>query len=730
MKKIVMLSLSIVLIINAGYSQRDILLESEATNNTIQKKLVQKSNQKWNVLFSETIKPACSNMTGVVSNDTNLYGCSAIKPIIFKIDMNHNIIDSFDITGLPDASKSKVGAYMVGLAYDGTYYYMTHGTDTIYKIDLASKSVVGTIVLPTNTNPLGIAYAPDADGGNGGFWVSLYSKYQVQLFSLTGSLLSTITATDMNNNGEGVLWGLTYDTISPNGPFLFALERNTQRIIQIDVSAKKLYSPVYEINDDMPAWKNAYPYGIYIYQDYEGKDVLGVVYMKLYHIGYDLSTIRMPDVGLSIEGSNMKYYNKINVPITIGCNVYRSGLATVTSFDYHYSVGGKTYTQSITNESITDIYPSKYISHDSIYTPDKVQKDTFKIWFTNINGNPGINSDTLIVSLDIYDRYVQRIVMHELFSSSTCGPCKYGNENMKTIFDENEGKYACVKYQMDWPGTGDPYYTLEGKVRRNYYGVNSVPYLAVDGIYYNGNPSTYTSNLLNSEYEEPAFIDFHKVYKKIGEQKIYVKITVIPLRNISGNNKLFVALVEKETYKNAKTNGETEFHYVFKKFLTNSAGKMVTLLEDQHKVFDYTYEFNGLYRLPADGTEANIIDPTVENSVEDFDNLLAVFWVQNYTTGEVLQSGTVDELTSSINDRTENENQVNIYPNPANDVVNVVSNKEFTQLKVLNLLGQVIFNKEVKTKEYTINTSHFNPGLYIVQLQTPDGIINRKISIK
>lgn len=74
--------------------------------------------------------------------------------------------------------------------------------------------------------------------------------------------------------------------------------------------------------------------------------------------------------------------------------------------------------------------------------------------------------------------------------------------------------------------------------------------------------------------------------------------------------------------------------------------------------------------------------------------------------------------------------RLNIYPNPANDVVNVVSNKEFTQLKVLNLLGQVIFNKEVKAKEYTINTSHFNPGLYIVQLQTPDGIINRKISIK
>lgn len=725
-----MLSLSILLIINVGYSQADILLESEAPNNTIQKQLIQKSNQKWDFLFNETIKPKCSNMTGVVSNDTNLYGCSAIKPIIFKIDLNHNIIDSFEITGLPDAENSVVGAYMVDLTYDGTYYYMTHGTDTIYQMDFTTKSVVGTIVLPSATNPLGIAYAPDADGGNGGFWVSHYNKYQVQLFSRTGSLLSTITSTDLNNSGEGVLWGLTYDTISPNGPFLFALERNTQKILQIDVSAKKLYSPVYEINNDMPAWEGAYPYGIYIYQNYQGKDILGVVYMKLYHIGYDLSTIRMPNVGLSIEGLNMKYYHKINLPITIKCKVYRTGIDTITSFDYHYSVGGKTYTQSITSESITDIYPSKNVSHDSIYTPNKVQIDTFKIWFTNINGNNDINSDTLIFSLDIYDKFVQRIVMHEIFSSSTCGPCKNGNLVMKDIFDNNEGKFACVKYQMNWPGTGDPYYTLEGKTRREFYNVNSVPYLAVDGIYYNGNPSSYSSTLLNSEYEEPAFVDFHKVFKKIGDQKFFVKITVIPLRNISGLNRLFVALVEKETHDNVKTNGETEFHYVFKKFLTSSSGNSVTLVEDEHKVFEFNYEFKGDYRLPVNGKDTSIIKNSIEHSVENMDNLLAVFWVQNKTTGEVLQSGTVDELTSSIKEKTENETQVIIYPNPANDAVNVVSNKEFTQLKVFNLLGQLIFNKEVKAKEYTINTSHLNPGLYIVQLQTPDGIINRKISIK
>ena len=32
---------------------------------------------------------------------------------------------------------------------------------------------------------------------------------------------------------------------------------------------------------------------------------------------------------------------------------------------------------------------------------------------------------------------VQRMVLHEVFSSSTCPPCVAGNVNLKTVFNEN-----------------------------------------------------------------------------------------------------------------------------------------------------------------------------------------------------------------------------------------------------------------------------------------------------
>ena len=40
---------------------------------------------------------------------------------------------------------------------------------------------------------------------------------------------------------------------------------------------------------------------------------------------------------------------------------------------------------------------------------------------------------------------------------------------MEAFCNNNPGKYTYVKYQMNWPAPGDPYYTNEGGVRKTYY---------------------------------------------------------------------------------------------------------------------------------------------------------------------------------------------------------------------------------------------------------------------
>ena len=101
--------------------------------------------------------------------------------------------------------------------------------------------------------------------------------------------------------------------------------------------------------------------------------------------------------------------------------------------------------------------------------------------------------------------------LHEVFTSSTCGPCVAGNQNLSTIFDGNPDRQTVVKYQMSWPGNGDPYYTSEGGTRQGYYNVTSVPRLLVDGGW-DANPSSYTSTERDAYYFSDTYVSLEATH--------------------------------------------------------------------------------------------------------------------------------------------------------------------------------------------------------------------------
>ena len=46
--------------------------------------------------------------------------------------------------------------------------------------------------------------------------------------------------------------------------------------------------------------------------------------------------------------------------------------------------------------------------------------------------------------------------LYEEFTSSTCGPCAFANAILDPLLMANEGTHSLIKYQMNWPGSGDP----------------------------------------------------------------------------------------------------------------------------------------------------------------------------------------------------------------------------------------------------------------------------------
>ena len=74
--------------------------------------------------------------------------------------------------------------------------------------------------------------------------------------------------------------------------------------------------------------------------------------------------------------------------------------------------------------------------------------------------------------------------------------------------------------------------------------------------------------------------------------------------------------------------------------------------------------------------------------------------------------------------------EIVIYPNPANDILNINSNSNVSNIKVLNYLGQTIDNINVNGMNVTINTSTYDAGIYFIQIETEKEISTQKIIIE
>ncbi len=56
----------------------------------------------------------------------------------------------------------------------------------------------------------------------------------------------------------------------------------------------------------------------------------------------------------------------------------------------------------------------------------------------------------------------------------------------------------------------------------------------------------------------------------------------------------------------------------------------------------------------------------------------------------------------------------NVYPNPAEDFINVYSAQKLERIEILNLIGQVVFTSEPSAEKSRIDLSGFQKGIYFV----------------
>ena len=67
-----------------------------------------------------------------------------------------------------------------------------------------------------------------------------------------------------------------------------------------------------------------------------------------------------------------------------------------------------------------------------------------------------------------------------------------------------------------------------------------------------------------------------------------------------------------------------------------------------------------------------------------------------------------------------------IYPNPASDLINVNANLKINEIKIYNTLGELLVYNNVQNKNFSIEINELKPGIYFLELLNENGIAETK----
>lgn len=84
---------------------------------------------------------------------------------------------------------------------------------------------------------------------------------------------------------------------------------------------------------------------------------------------------------------------------------------------------------------------------------------------------------------------------------------------------------------------------------------------------------------------------------------------------------------------------------------------------------------------------------------------------------------------TAVNDRTLNESDVEVYPNPSSGdiTVRLKSSKADLQVKLINSSGQIVYNATVKPFSSSFKINRPDRGIYLLQISSKDHISSKKV---
>lgn len=118
-------------------------------------------------------------------------------------------------------------------------------------------------------------------------------------------------------------------------------------------------------------------------------------------------------------------------------------------------------------------------------------------------------------------------------------------------------------------------------------------------------------------------------------------------------------------------------------------------------------------------------------STAGYGSLYSACWASSYTAVSTTTQGNFVIVNFKADDALSvdafKENKLTIYPNPTSDLLFIDSELELSNVKIVNMLGQMVYSQELNNQKGSISLSQLNSGTYLLHLETEYGIEIKKI---
>ncbi len=210
------------------YSTQEISPNLRKTNST-------PFDNMWDIVF--TFEASAESMPGIETDNINIYTTTWNANVFSRYDMNGTHLEDFTIAGV---------ANVRDMAYDDTYFYGSAASMSIFIMDLANEILIGTIPVTCAgiTGVRHIAFDPELDYGNGGFWIGNWNE--LGAITMNGTQIYANIYPNIQS-----LYGSAYDSWSDGGPYIwvFSQDGSGAEIHQFEIASLSFTGIMHDASD-------------------------------------------------------------------------------------------------------------------------------------------------------------------------------------------------------------------------------------------------------------------------------------------------------------------------------------------------------------------------------------------------------------------------------------------------------------------------------------------------